>query len=191
MPMHIKVIAEHCFLEILFRMFIFNILSDLEMFQSSYVLLRLLEDGDHLAVEGGSTGLHLYDHHGIFVGHKEGVIDFNDESGGKLRLIDISVFHDDKKRPLKRICYKSGQCLEPFKVVENAKMLLNNQTEWRKFNLIYNNCEHFATYCKCGNATSKQTDAIQNALNVYKKFVKEAKGKSFSLKLKVKKCCNI
>lgn len=161
------------------------------MIPSSYVLLRLLEDGDHIAVEGGSTGLHFYDHHGIFVGHKEGVIDFNKESGGKVRLVDLSVFYNDTKRPLKRICYKSGQCFEPFKVVENAKRLLDNQTEWNDFNLIHNNCEHFATYCKTGKATSKQTVVIPNALNAFGKFGKEAGSKLVSLVQLVKKSYNI
>lgn len=179
------------FLEIILQKYIFNISSNLVMFPSSYVLLRLLKDGDHLAVEGGSTGLHLYDHHGIFVGHTEGVIHFNKESGGKLKLIDLREFYNDTKRPLKRVCYKSGQCLEPFKVVENAKRLLDNQTEWEQFSLIFNNCEHFATYCKCGKATSKQTEAIQNALNAYVEFVKEADSKSFSLMQSVKKFFNI
>lgn len=130
-------------------------------------MFRLLEDGDHIAVKG-CKGF-CYDHHGIFIGHKEGIIDFNGHTDPQIRFIDILDFGGGKTNYFKKFCYENGQCLPPTSVIANAKKLLNDPTEWNKFDKISNNCEHFATFCKTGKATSDQTKRIEKVKEIVKK----------------------
>ena len=46
-------------------------------------------------------------------------------------------------------------------IVEKARYYLKNPEEWGEYNLVFNNCEHFATYCATGKKKSGQ---IQKAV---------------------------
>ncbi|KAJ6305877.1 hypothetical protein OIU78_021245 [Salix suchowensis] len=43
-------------------------------------------------------------------------------------------------------------------VVARAEEIYESGNQFGKYNLILNNCEYFATYCKCGTAISTQVD---------------------------------
>ncbi|XP_062596440.1 uncharacterized protein LOC134257878 [Saccostrea cucullata] len=109
---------------------------------------RSLEPGDHIAVAGEQNGVEYY-HHGIFISHKEGIIEFGgpDKRRAKVRRVDLFQFIDFGRRRLVRIKYSAGQCLPPEVVVQEAKELLENPHRWGPFDMIGNNCEHFATKC--------------------------------------------
>lgn len=68
---------------------------------------------------------------------------------------------------IKRILYGINECLPPMEVVERATALLEGRASWEKFNVFTNNCEHFATYCKTGEAKSKQIEKIEELLNSF------------------------
>lgn len=96
-----------------------------------------------------------------------------------MQRCDLFEFNG-RTKPIKRVIYEGNQCFPPVRVVETATSLLNGQTRWDEFNLISNNCEHFATYCKTGVAKSKQTEKIEVLLNSVKSVVKIYGDKSFS-----------
>lgn len=99
-----------------------------------------------------------YFHHGIYVGEKVGVIHFGGETKPdvKIKDDDIMVFWGSKT--LIKITYPNGEDRDPKKVIRTATRLKNNPARWGKFDLIDNNCEHFATHCKIGKAVSTQVD---------------------------------
>ena len=73
-------------------------------------------------------------------------------SNGKLYRIEYQI--TDQTIPL----YSNNE------VVEHAKLSLrgwNNAN--RSYNLLTNNCEHFATWCKCGMHVSLQVEALTKA----------------------------
>lgn len=146
------------------------------------VSFRSLRPGDHLAVLGDMQGVEYY-HHGIFISAEEGIVDFGGESkrDATVRCIDLLQFTDFGKRQLVRIIYPKGKCLPPEVVVENAKKLLRNPQWLRAYDMIKNNCEHFATKCKTGKAISKQViakfyECILNPLQIYKECALAASG---------------
>lgn len=52
------------------------------------------------------------------------------------------------------------KCYSPDEVVKRAESYLGR----RGYNLIFNNCEHFARWCKIGQRSSKQVDTIAHAV---------------------------
>lgn len=137
--------------------------------------------------------MQFYHHHGIFIGftETEGVIHCignkslkktsssggETKNGNQLERSDLFQFNGGTKL-IKRVTYEANKCFPPSKVVETATSLLNGLTKWDEFNLISNNCEHFATYCKTGVAKSKQTEKIEELLNSVKSVVKRWGDKS-------------
>lgn len=86
-----------------------------------------------------------------------------------MRKVDLLTFLEDKKAFVKFL-YPEDECLSPTKVKEIAINILENRENWKGFNILNNNCEHFATYCKTGKAQCTQL------LPVTKQFIKrEAK----------------
>lgn len=119
----------------------------------------MLRPGDQIAVHGYYLGLVGFYHHGIFISHKEGVIEFggDDKTGATVKLVDLLKFTNNRKRDLIRIRYRLlSMCFQPNVVVKNAKLLLKNTQHLPLYNLMLFNCEHFATYCKIGILKSNQ-----------------------------------
>ncbi len=104
--------------------------------------------GDHIRVKRK-----LYFHHGIDVG-EGAVIHFTGEPGNKVnaRVMETSVqeFLDGGKLEIVR--YKNS--FPPDQVVEKARRHLGES----EYSLIFNNCEHFARWCKTGDKKSEQVN---------------------------------
>lgn len=114
---------------------------------------RQLKIGDHLIVPGAHPGI-KYAHHGIYSSNLR-VIHFggDNKEDAIVEEIDLFKFIPDNKN-LKRIKYKT--CLPPEEVLEKARKVLNKKIPWGDYNLAFNNCEHFATFCKTGDGFSLQ-----------------------------------
>lgn len=125
--------------------------------------IRQLSPGDQIAVNGEMQGV-KYFHHGIYVGENVGVIHFGGENKPdvKIKDDDIKVFWGSKR--LIKITYPNVEDKDPEEVIWTAKWLKDNPARWDKFDLIDNNCEHFATHCKIGKAVSTQVDEKINML---------------------------
>ena len=136
---------------------------------------RDLEPGDQIAVKGyfgNKNGRLAYFHHGIFISHKEGVIDFGGHipenaatndfivKPGKILQQDIGDFkgagelfrieYDYEKLP------KGGREKNPDDVINTAKYLKEHPEKWGDYKLLGKNCECFAAYCKIGLIESAQ-----------------------------------
>lgn len=119
----------------------------------------MLRPGDQIAVRGYCLGLIKFYHHGIFISHEEGVIEFggDDKSGATVKRVGLLKFTNNRKRDLIRERYRlPSMCFQPNVVVKNAKLLLKNPQHLPPYNLMLFNCEHFATYCKTGILKSNQ-----------------------------------
>ncbi|XP_052238263.1 uncharacterized protein LOC127849575 [Dreissena polymorpha] len=117
-----------------------------------------LRKGDHIAVVQrklflGKTVLH----HGIYTGDLKVIHATGRRSVAVddiLKFIGQSVFV--------RINYKK-QFREPDIVVNFAQSCLQNPSKFGSFNIVKNNCEHFATLCKTGKRVSDQVVELLNS----------------------------
>ena len=144
------------------------------------ILYRDLKPGDQIGVahiqETGADIRIIYFHHGIYLGLKEGVIDFS--GWGEIRQKPIDDFIVSGKR-IVRIQWNydvvseiGGEYIAPEEVMSTAKHLMNNPEEWGKFKLNASNCQHFATYCKIGVAKSMYAEkAAEKVFQFCKKQV--------------------
>ena len=131
-----------------------------------------LKPGDHIYCY---RCLSLYRHHGIYTGDPLcEVIHFTggrDKTKSQAKVIQSTLqeFCDGDQLCLvaynhpfpMRLYKRSDSChkvqSESAKVViKRATEILRGQKRWDDYNLIKNNCEHFAVYCKTGERYSSQ-----------------------------------
>ncbi len=94
----------------------------------------------------------FYYHHGIYIG-KNKVIHFNGEllrgkANAKITITTLNEFL--KGGNLEIVKYKIG--INEVEVLKRANSLLNKGD----YSILFNNCEHFASYCFTGIGISKQ-----------------------------------
>jgi hypothetical protein len=112
-------------------------------------MLRLLA-GSHLIVGRG-----LYTHHGIYVGHDQVIHYSGMVSGinkGCVELTSREVFAQGKSITVKT--YRKIPFTGP-EICQRAKSKVGEN----KYNILLNNCEHFATWCVTGEHSSEQANA--------------------------------
>lgn len=65
-----------------------------------------------------------------------------------------------KKRKQKIYLYEYDEkdCSSRGEVIERAEQAMSGEIPWEPYNLLDNNCEHFATWCKTGKKRSKQVE---------------------------------
>ena len=129
---------------------------------------RDLKPGDHIYCYRHGM---IYSHHGIYIGERDcQVIHFDAPYGetkskysAMIRSCSLSSFLKgdqlrlvsyDEPFLLKAVkkseschCIKSRPAAE---VISTAKHLLKNPHKWDEYNVVDNNCESFAYYCKTG-----------------------------------------
>jgi len=114
--------------------------------------------GDHISVKRKSR---FYTHHGIYIGDRKVI-----HTTGSLReKVDPEVRETDLSRflkggILKRPVYEKR--LPASETIRIAKEQLSN----KNFSMIWNNCEHFATYCATGKKKSRQTKGVLAGLSI-------------------------
>jgi hypothetical protein len=110
--------------------------------------------GDHVYVDRG-----LYTHHGIEVGQGE-VIHYDGEPGsttpGRVVASTLEEFLAGGIRRVRR--YKRAL---PQK--ESARIALSRLGD-QNYNLVFNNCEHFASWCRTGVGRSRQVEKAVRAV---------------------------
>ena len=111
--------------------------------------------GDHIAVK--RHGGH-YRHHGIDLGDGY-VIHFSGEPlYSKVPIVEkVTMEEFQKGGELEIVRYSKNS--EPFSSDETIARAEKKQGEG-KYNLINNNCEHFASWCKNGKARSSQVTKL-------------------------------
>ncbi|MDJ0675101.1 MAG: lecithin retinol acyltransferase family protein [Calothrix sp. MO_167.B42] len=121
--------------------------------------------GDHIYIYLKHKSGFKFTHHGIYIGNNEVIHYWKN----KVRKTTKNKFSCGKDIYIKK--HKKYYSLS--RVVKRAKRRLNE----KKYNLIFNNCEHFARWCKTGKHTSKQIDDahIKIANFLYKKAIKKCR----------------
>ena len=91
----------------------------------------------------------LFNHHGIDLG--DGTVAHYLEGRAILRspLADFS-----RGQPVSTVTYPDGQCSTAGVTLRRAMGRLGEQ----RYNLLFNNCEHFAHWCKTGRHRSSQVE---------------------------------
>ncbi|BAY63783.1 serine/threonine protein kinase [Calothrix brevissima NIES-22] len=110
---------------------------------------------DHIYIECDVIGILPYTHHGIDCGDGT-VIHYSD---GCIRRVSIQKFSQGKKIYKQHYDY----CDYPEIVILRAESRLG-ECEW---NLFFNNCEHFASWCKTGFEESKEVKPILDLLEFF------------------------
>lgn len=114
--------------------------------------------GEHIYVQRSA----LHAHHAIDVGDGTVIHYWGGESGRKMdsciRLSPIAEFAKGGEIEVRQY----GPAVDPDEVVERAMSRLGEGG----FNLIFNNCEHFATWCVTGQHESAQVVAAGSASGV-------------------------
>lgn len=90
----------------------------------------------------------VYEHHGIDYG--DGSVIHYRKPSEIIERTSLETFARGNLVYVRQ--YADGFCFIPDVVIHRAKSRLGE----RKYNLLFNNCEHFATWCKTGISDSKQ-----------------------------------
>lgn len=128
--------------------------------------------GDHIRVSRG-----LYTHHGIFVTAEE-VIHFTGEDAdnvldwSKNEVIQTDIAQFLRGGNLEVKLYTEDELMDLYPVegiVSYARVCLGD----RGYNLIFNNCEHFANMCTLGRFRSRQVERVlggKNEMGIFSKI---------------------
>jgi len=140
--------------------------------------LSELHDGDHISFYRG-----VYYHHAIVIHasrDKMVIVSFtnpcetmvqngmrsqpvrNPPLGKKGAHIAVETYDAEMFRQETVYVYDYDDCFGAKEVVEKAMSVQKGVVEWNEYDLISNNCEHFATWCKTGRKESKQVDVATN-----------------------------
>ncbi|MCE5221191.1 MAG: lecithin retinol acyltransferase family protein [Clostridium sp.] len=126
--------------------------------------------GEHIKVDRG-----LYTHHGVYISNDE-VIHFTgseedsvlDWSKPEVIKTDISYFLKDGELEVKEYTDDELQDLYPVEhIVAYARACLGD----KGYNLVFNNCEHFANVCTLGRFRSGQVEKVFNLILWRNKFM--------------------
>lgn len=116
---------------------------------------RFVQPGNHIKVSRG-----LYDHHGIYMGIRNGVHVVAELAkpgeGGVVRLVTWATF--GRGSEVQIVDHPNGLPLQA--VVDNVI----RTPRWRKYDLLDWNCEHFATWCSTHEARSQQVEGAVGAV---------------------------
>ncbi len=119
----------------------------------------MIKPGDHISFNAG-----IHSHHGIYCGdiayknrdYKNIVIHFESKlKSGEISCLSLDQFA--QRAGNRRICirqYQEGTCHSPEEVIRRAVSRLGETN----YNLLLNNCEHFANWCKTGKNFSRQVN---------------------------------
>lgn len=94
---------------------------------------RCFQKGDHIAVDR-----ELYSHHAIYDG-EGGVVEYDDFI---VKTASLEQFAQGAK--IYRV--QETAAYEPDEIMERAYSRMGEQ----EYHLLFNNCENFATWCRCG-----------------------------------------
>lgn len=166
-----------------------QLLIDLAEDQKEIWIRRNPNKGNHIKVNRG-----VYTHHGVYISDDE-VIHFTgteddsilDWSKNEVIKTDIEYFLRGGELEVKEYTDDELKDLYPVEhIVSYARACLGN----REYNLIFNNCEHFANTCTLGRFRSNQVEKVFNKIIVRRKknmgllgtigFVKELFGRKSS-----------
>jgi len=112
--------------------------------------------GDHICVRRKGR---FYSHHGIYMGDGK-VVHF---AGSIREKIDPEVHETDLSRFLKDGIVRRRDYKQRLPASQTMR-IAREQLSDRSYSMIWNNCEHFATYCVTGKKKSRQVKRVLSGL---------------------------
>ena len=122
--------------------------------------LYIFQPGDHICRKDG-----IYWHHGIYCGditlkdriYHNVVIHYTSKNNcGQIRGLSYEKFA--KNQDVYYVDHSNDHCFVPETVIHRAVNRLGEVD----YNLFWNNCEHFANWCKIGKKVSHQVNSFNN-----------------------------
>lgn len=113
--------------------------------------------GDHIYVRRTRR---LYKHHGIYVGDGKVI----NVTGSIREKVDPEVRETDLSRFLKGGTLKRREYKERLPASETLRIARRHISD-KSYSMIWNNCEHFATYCATGKRMSRQVRKAVSGLS--------------------------
>ena len=126
-----------------------------EYFWSYFTYSKL---GLHYSEKYREGILNLF-HHAIAI-EQDIIIHFTDKNG-LYETPEILIDSFNELKCPKIVEYRNDSLGERWITRNRALLLWATRNSYKKYNIVLNNCEHFATYCRTGRAESFQ---VQNAL---------------------------
>lgn len=119
--------------------------------------------GDQIYVWRSLAGLEgVYEHHGIDCGDRTVIHYSKRGETPTVTRTHIDTFVGETDRPGRVQVKRYTTCYIPETVVRRAESRLGEQ----QYNVIFNNCEHFATWCKTGVHRSIQIGPLANRFDL-------------------------
>lgn len=116
--------------------------------------MKSLHPGSHLSVSKG-----LYDHHGIYIGNNQVIHYFGFSEAFKKGAIEQTTLENflGGSDQFTVVHYPSSTAIYTNEeIVNRAYRCLGEDN----YNLLFNNCEHFACWCVTGEKRSEQVRAV-------------------------------
>lgn len=120
---------------------------------------RTLKYGDIVGTSDVYMG-YKYDHYGVYVGNNR-VIHYCSSNGkvSDTEIQETSLYPYFKREKYFVLDLGNGAKFNSYETVRRAKSRLGEKS----YNLLQNNCEHFAVWTKTGNARSYQLDRLSSS----------------------------
>lgn len=137
--------------------------------------VNLPDIGSHLV-----TPRSIYTHHGIYVGNKK-IIQYSGFSGEEFNTDDIVPLNVHNRSSIEIVTIQDFLQGEEYWIEEHPYSSYSNEEivqrayqrlEEKEYNLLFNNCEHFANWCIYGTEHSKQ---VENAKRIVGRVAKPLK----------------
>lgn len=141
-----------------------------------------LKPGDHIAVHGVVRAGQLdslYKHHAIVINVEEitnmvTIINYAGDLGTTLIAAKASAIIREEEwnfedQEIFLVVHPKGTCLEGDEVIKRAYKYVGQKgfDGREKYNFLFNNCEHFANWCKTGKAYCEQKlNLLRSAIRV-------------------------
>jgi hypothetical protein len=113
--------------------------------------------GDHIRVRRKRR---FYTHHGIYVGDGKVI----HVTGSIREKVDPQVRETDLSRFLKGGTLRQRKYKERLPESETVRIAKRHISD-KSYSMIWNNCEHFATYCATGKRKSRQVRRAMGGLS--------------------------
>ena len=108
----------------------------------------------------------LYFHYGVYVGNGK-VVHFCSTGDNELDSASADIIETSLSRFSKgdfvSVDTQEKPLFEGEEIVRRARMSIG--TKLGTYNLLSNNCEHFANWCRCGKLVSHQKNFVDSVIN--------------------------
>ena len=129
----------------------------------SEILEKIPSPGDIVFTDRG-----LYKHYGVYIGHNS-IIHFAGPKGHEIEVSQADIIETSVKDFLRGdlLEVQDDDGREPLPRKETIRRAMSKLYSCKgDYSLLFNNCEHFANWCRYGEHTSRQVEAGINMAKI-------------------------